>query len=400
MTTAKKKHGQGAKWVILMFSSKSYFFVILYFVQGVALAYFTGFQKRYLASEGIHSDYIATLSSLVILPFILKPFFGLVADSFSLPRKPVIAVGLGLAVISFLGALKVSPSDSFILFSMLMLMASVGVSVFDTIADALAVDAFQSSEFASLQSYMLAGKSLGLIVFSVLFGVMIDASGYENVFWFLAIAMIVPFLAWGSVKSAPRKEPFQWSAFKTLTQDYVVAIATFGVLYSIPSFGLSGLFAYYFSELGLSATAVGKLESVKSVGAVLGALSFAALIKKFSIKKIAVVATFAAVFVGVVVPLSNSLLYFYLMMAAFGLIWALRETIFTTLAMQVTKPAIAATMFSLLMAFSNLGTSIGEGWATAAAGRQGFEFTFVLFGLLNVVSLWYFVSFKRPKIHK
>ena len=369
---------------------RSVFFLVLYFVQGVALAYFTGFQKRYLMSAGVSGDRIAWISGLVIAPFILKPFLGLIADSLAIRRKPAIALGLGLAALAFGSAAMVNPASEFYLFSALMITASVGVAIFDTVSDALAVDAFSESEFGPLQSAMLTGKSVGLILFSIVFGVLIDSVGYENVFAFLCLAMFVPFTIWKSVASVPRKRQFEWSAFRVLIKDYVAALAVFGVIYSIPSFGVSGLFAYYFSTLGYSAAEGGRFEALKSIGAVVGAISFAALVRRFDLRKIAVAATLAAVAIRAGFTWSVSAWYLGCSVALFGVVWALRETIYMTLAMKITQPAIAATMFSLLMAFSNLGTSIGEGWATAAAGRSGFAYAFVLFGLMNIAGLWYF----------
>ncbi|HVJ64443.1 MAG TPA: MFS transporter [Bdellovibrionota bacterium] len=364
--------------------------MVLYFVQGVAIAYFTGFQKRYLLGHGIDPDRIAILSSLVLLPFILKPFIGLVADSLSVPRKLAIAVGLAVASGAFAMALGVNPAQEFYLFAALMITASLGVAIFDTVADALAVDAFADSEFGELQSRMLMGKSLGLILFSVIFGVVIDRGGYGQVFLFLAVAMLVPLAVWRSVGRVSRKERFEWRAFRAFTRRDVVSLAIYGVIYSIPSFGVSGLFAYYLSAMGANATQVGWLESVKSVGAIGGAMAFPWLLQRFGFARVAVIATLAAVGVSVLAPWYASFIYLGVVVALFGATWALRETVFTTLAMRLTDPAIAATMFSLLMAFSNLGTSLGEGWATAAAGRRGFEFAFVFFGLLNVASLWHF----------
>lgn len=335
------------------------------------------------------------MSGLVLLPFILKPILGLIADSMEIKRKIAIAVGLVVAAVSFASAASVDPNQKFFLFSVLMMMASLGVAIFDTIADALAVDAFDNEDFGSLQSAMLAGKSLGLILFSVIFGILIDSVGYHDVFIFLGLAMLVPFVVWSGVKHVPRKEPFKWTAFRVLIQKKIVWIALFGVVYSIPSFGVSGLFSYYFSKMGMGATQVGWLEATRSIGAVVGALMFAGLIRRFELRTIAIFATFAALLVSVAVPWQSSNAYFYVILSLFGIIWALRETVYTTIAISVTDPAIAATMFSLLMAVSNLGTSIGETWATAMAGRQGFETTFVWFGLLNLLSLFYF--YRRRK---
>lgn len=373
--------------------SKFLFFVLLYFVQGVALAYFTGFQKRFLLEAGVDPNWIAALTSFVLLPFILKPIIGLVADSFNVSRKLCIAIGLGSASFAFSMALGVSPKEQFTLFGALMVLASLGVSLFDTVADALAVDSFDDKDFGKLQSAMLAGKSLGLIIFSIIFGLMIDSSGYDHVFVFLSGFMLIPFVIWKSIKKTPRKETFEWAAFAALAQKHVILIALFAVVYSIPSFAVSGLYSFYFSSQNMSATDVGVMESIKSIGAVLGALGFMFLSRKLSQSIIFTTSALGAV----VVSCASGFAYgsmAWVIVFLFGVFWAIREAIFSTLAMRATKPAIAATMFSLMMAFSNLGTSIGEGLATSASGAIGFKETFVVFGLLNLVVFAFYRMFK------
>ena len=79
-------------------------FGMLYVVQGAGLAYFRNFQKPYLDGLHIDPDVIGLLSSILLLPFILKIFIGMLSDRVNLAglghRRPYMALGLILAALS------------------------------------------------------------------------------------------------------------------------------------------------------------------------------------------------------------------------------------------------------------------------------------------------------------
>jgi len=106
--------------------ARLFVFGSLYFVQGVALAYFRNFQKPFLDSHGISAARIGLLTSILLLPFVLKIFIGMISDRVSLfgkgYRKPYIVFGLLLAVLSFALVSRVNPGDNFLLFSALILV--------------------------------------------------------------------------------------------------------------------------------------------------------------------------------------------------------------------------------------------------------------------------------------
>lgn len=80
-------------------------FGLVYFVQGSALAYFRNFQKPYLDDLNVDVDVIGSLTSILLLPFILKVFIGMLSDRVNLfgwgHRKPYVVLGLLLAALTF-----------------------------------------------------------------------------------------------------------------------------------------------------------------------------------------------------------------------------------------------------------------------------------------------------------
>jgi len=74
-----------------------------------------------------------------------------------------------------------------------------------------------------------------------------------------------------------------------------------------------------------------------------------------------------------------------------GIAWGFQETVFVALAMNLADLRIAASMFALMMAISNLGTAVGEGVATALVDDLGFTTVLRLLGgvsLLTLPILW------------
>lgn len=72
-------------------------FACLYFVQGGTISYFSIFQKPYLNQIGIERGTIGILTSILLLPFILKIGFGWMSDKFPHKkwghRKPYMLIG-------------------------------------------------------------------------------------------------------------------------------------------------------------------------------------------------------------------------------------------------------------------------------------------------------------------
>ena len=68
------------------------------------------------------------------------------------------------------------------------------------------------------------------------------------------------------------------------------------------------------------------------------------------------------------------------------------EVLFKTM----QAPAIAASMFAILMSVTNIGQGIGLGAGGALASKAGFPITFVIFGALMLLVIPFFpVLFKK-----
>ena len=78
-------------------------FGMLYFVQGIIVAFTGNFAKPYLNSFNIDADLIGLLFTLLLVPFIFKIFYGMLSDRVNLfgrgHRLPYIVVALIISII-------------------------------------------------------------------------------------------------------------------------------------------------------------------------------------------------------------------------------------------------------------------------------------------------------------
>ncbi|MEM9778239.1 MAG: MFS transporter, partial [Chloroflexota bacterium] len=200
-------------------------FGMLYFVQGVVQAYQLNFFKPHMSSEGIDADRIAVVSSLALLPFIIKAIFGLLSDRISLfgmgHRKPYMIVGLIGCAAAFFWAFWVDPSESFALLATLVVTATFAMALFDTTADAYAVDIIPEKEHSKVQSFMTGGRAAGLIILSFIFGQIALRFGFSIIFLIIGACLLLPLIMIFRVQEPAERTAsteFDWSAFKVFIQ--------------------------------------------------------------------------------------------------------------------------------------------------------------------------------------
>ncbi|MCO6453197.1 MAG: MFS transporter [Caldilineales bacterium] len=374
-------------------------FGLLYFVQGSALAYFRNFQKPYLAGLGIDADVIGLLTSILLLPFILKIFIGMFSDRVNLlgrgHRKPYIVIGLMLAAFAFAIAAFVTPDHNFMLFAAFILLGSFSVTLFDSTSDGLAIDITPKAEQGTVQGAMVSGRAAGFIVLSLVFGLLVGSQGYRSVFLIIAVVMLIPLL-WVRRVREPAERPtgaqFEWRAFRTLVQPRFLLFAAFAIFYSIASFGVDGLITLHMSSsYGASDSAIGQFGALRGLGAILGALAAGVLFDRLGRKTVAYAALLLISLGAILISRMAGVNPLLLTGIPWGLAWGLQETVFVALAMGLADARIAASMFAIMMAFSNLGTAIGEGIATGLTDNIGFAAVFVALALVNLINfpiLW------------
>jgi PAT family beta-lactamase induction signal transducer AmpG len=84
----------------------------------------------------------------------------------------------------------------------------------------------------------------------------------------------------------------------------------------------------------------------------------------------------------------------------FGMAYGAAQAIYFALAMKYTQPSIAASMYAILMAMTNIGQGIGLGLGGALAKNLGYPPAFLIFGAAAFLILPFFpLIFRRASVN-
>lgn len=370
-------------------------FGMLYFVQGIIVAFTGNFAKPYLNDFNVDADLIGLLFTLLLVPFIFKIFYGMLSDRVNLfgrgHRLPYIVVALLISMVGIFAAGFVDPGSNYTLFLLLILSASFAVALFDTTADALAVDITPLEEQSRVQSVMTSGRASGVIVMSLLIGWIATALGYFWVFVIIAVLMALPLLWVLQVKEPPRSDDhptFEWRAFRALGHPSYLIFALYGIIAWIAYQGIEGVVTFYMSDqLGAIETQIGTYGSLKGIGMVLGALATSLLIARLGRRTTAFVVAALVSIGGAAFSFAGSVTAVLTLALFWGMVLGLHWTLYMVLAMSRTDARIAGSMFAISMAVSNIGQALGDGIATGLTDNIGFINVFRAVALLNLIVL-------------
>ena len=112
---------------------------------------------------------------------------------------------------------------------------------------------------------------------------------------------------------------------------------------------------------------------------------------------LAILASLAIAFVAVLaLALTPGPALAWPVVALFGLAYGTYQTLYYALAMNVTDPRIAASMFSILMAVTNVAQGVGMAVCGGLADSVGFRWTFAITAAINLLALPFLPAiFKR-----
>ena len=377
-------------------------FAALYFVQGVIQAYQLNFFKPHMDDEGIDADRIAIVASLALLPFIVKWIYGLISDRYPLwgrgHRVPYMMIGLVSTSLAFVVAFFIDPSESFGVLATVVLTATFFMALFDTTADALAVDVVVPEDHGRVQAWMTGGRAAGLVMLSLVFGLIADTVGYQAIFLVIAALLLGPLWYVQRVREPAQRTPahqFDRRAFRAMLQPRYLVFGLFLILAWFFFQGIDGLVTFYMSdELDSSGGTIGLYGTLKGLGMVVGAVGVSRLITRFNRTTAALVTVGAVTAGGLMFSGIEAERTILIVAFVWGIAVGLQWTTYVTLSMGVTDTRIAASMFAILQTMSNIGIGAGEGVATALSDNLGFSGVFLLLGLANlaVIPLILFVT--------
>ena len=378
-------------------------FALLYFTQGTILGYFASVNALYLMGSGFDMGKVGIFSTIALIPFVIKILFGMLSDRFNFlgfgHRKPYIFMGLAVQAVCLLIVAQINPTNHYWGFVLLAFLLQLGMAFYDTCTDGLALDITPTNEQGILQGFMVGGRSVGVIVAASAAGFIAQYLNWPAVFYFLAILTLIPIPLLFFIKDSGRAQGFRfnWAAFKAFKNAQVLAAAGAGLIIFMVIVGANQLMNPALTErFNIDLSTAGLVTTVWGIGCVAGAFVGGFVKDKLGDKSamwasvlMVIPAMLLLAFVGAK-PLIWAVAVF------FGLSYGMSQSIYFALAMKYTSPAIAASMFAILMSVTNIGQGIGLGVGGGLAKNVGFPITFVIFGAVMLLVLPFFpVLFKK-----
>jgi MFS transporter, PAT family, beta-lactamase induction signal transducer AmpG len=369
-------------------------FGLLYFTQGTVLSYFTALNALYLLDNGLSMTDIGLFAAIALIPFVIKVFFGMLSDRVSLfnkgHRKPYILLGLSVQTICLIIVPFIDPAAHYWGFVALAFILQSGMALYDTCTDGLALDTTPKTEQGTIQGIMVGGRALAVVVTASAVGLLAQNVSWFAVFWLLAglTLLPVPLVLGVREEARPVEREFDWGAFKAFNQRSIIALAVVGFLFFLIIAGANQIVNPFLeSDFSIDLSMAGFYTTVWGIGVVLGGVTGGTLISRIGKHN----STRIALGISLVAILSLTFItspsIAFPLVWLFGLAYGTYQTVYFALAMNYTDPRIAASMFSILMAITNIGQGVGMALSGMLVDVIDFRLTFVVLAALNLVAL-------------
>lgn len=369
-------------------------FATLYMAQGAVMGYFSSLNSLYLQTYGLGMDKIGLISSIAMIPFVLKIFFGLLSDKVNFfhlgHRKPYILIGLVIQMAALIAVDFINPAKNFSLYALNAFFLMAGMALYDTCTDGLALDTTAPEDEGKIQGIMVAGRAMGMVLISGVLGLVVDQISWLAGFIALAIltALPIPFILNTKEPEKTVEKEFNWGAFKEFKKFSIIALGLLGALYSLIINGTTQLVNPFLEQrFTISYTIAGIVASVLGIGIVVGSLLGGKLVDQIGQKKSVQLSLVVTLLSVAALCLINTPVVAWTLVFIFGIAFGLYETVYFAIAMRETNVHIAATMFSILMAVANLGTGIGLALSGSVAEAFGYKPAFLILALLNLLAI-------------
>lgn len=381
----------------------------LYFTQGTIQGFFAALNALYLLDNGLNLTDVGVFGFIALLPFVLKIGLGILSDRVNLfgmgHRKPYILIGLVVQLVCLIIAPFIDPGQYFWGYVAMAFTLQMGMALYDTCTDGFALDTTQEEEQSTIQGFMVGGRAIGVIVAASVVGLLAENVSWQAVFWTLGALTLLPAPLVLTIREKARdvEKRFNWAAFKAFNGKTFLA-ACLGTLMFVIILGVNQLVNPFLEEqFGITLTAAGFITSLWGVGVIGGSLVGGWLLRRYPIKpglSIAVlIVSLAILGIAFLIGPSFGLTLAVAMVIFFGVAYGAYQTEYFAVAMRFVDARIAASMYAILMAFTNIGQGIGMYLSGALADKLGYQVTFLILLGLNLLLLPFIqVVFKSKKV--
>jgi len=201
----------------------------------------------------------------------------------------------------------------------------------------------------------------------------------------------VPFLFFIREMQRSPEMRFNWKAFSAFKNKQVIAVAVVGLIIFLVIVGSNQLVNPSFdAKLGIDLSTAGLVTTVWGIGCVVGALVGGRVMDRLGNRHALWLSLLLVVPAMALLAVTSSKPMMWAVAVFFGIAYGVSQAIYFALAMKYTQPAIAASMFSILMAVTNIGQGIGLGMGGGLSKSLGFSVAFLIFGAIMLLILPFF----------
>lgn len=366
---------------------------LVYFIQGLFGICRLALSFYYKDTLHLTPYDLTIISSISALPWIIKPLYGFVSDTFPLfgyKRKSYLALSGILSTISwiFLSNLtsliengQIDNTLSVYLSVFFVTLSSLGLAFSDVIVDAIVVNKSRDQEQAgALQSICWTSSSIGGIISAYFSGYLLQTYGTTFVFSLTALIPVI-IIGASSLIQENKIEDFQKfdinitkqqikNIYDTISKKSVLYPLLFLIIWNITPSAGSSLFYYEVNELGFKPDFFGKLGLISSISSLLGIVIYNKKLKSIPLRDMfkwtCIIGTILGMLPIVLVTHMNRLIgipdsWFAIMdsivLSTFGQMTFMPILV---LAANMCPPGVEGMLYATIMSVNNLSGSVGS----------------------------------------
>jgi MFS transporter, PAT family, beta-lactamase induction signal transducer AmpG len=383
--------------------------MMLYFVEGAPIGFIWWAMPALLRIENIAVDSIASLTALLVLPWIFKFLWAPLIDSLRNEKRGYkfwILVSQSLMGLALIPLLFIQPAENYFLWGSFLFLHSVAAASQDVSIDAMVINVIAKNERGKINGFMNAGMIMGRSIFGGGTLIIAHSLGLNYMLILLAAVILTAMILVLFIKEPPLKKGRE-NGFKTFKKNFALSFSErntwLAILFALTAGAAfesaGGLAGPFLVDLNIEQETIGFFFAIPVVIAMFtGGLTGGYISDKIERRK--AVSIFLTGFVAAVFFIS---VYYYSMGAVTGffagfIIMYFFVGLFTAssyaLFMDLTNPRIGGTQFSTYMGATN-GC---EAWTVWAAGKGVIIYSYpAAFIFMCIVSLLSLLILKKIK---
>lgn len=344
-------------------------FGIVYFAQGI---WYLPNQTITIVFKdaGLSAGQVAAFFSITVVPWLIKPLYGLVSDVFPLwgrRRKSYLVLTSGLAALCS-ATLALSGTSGYWTLAVLFTAMGLGLAFTDVLVDALMVEngralgltgAFQAVQWAAIYTASIMVGLLGGWLAE--HRALAAAFGISTGFPLVSLVLATLFIREAPAPADRAAVAAAWRDVRgALAEREVWVVAGFILFFTFsPSFG-PALIYYQTDQLGFSQQFIGILLAITAGAAVIGAVIYAPLSRRVPLRRLVVLAIAIAAAGTLAYLLYRSRASAITIDTIFGCVGMITQLAFLDLAAKACPRRVEATFFALLMSVYNGGMQLSR----------------------------------------